>query len=636
MNSSAPTALFVLGVTLVFVFCTIIYPMPLLYAALFTVGAGLSLYLFKDVPLKLLGVKQRRKEELSAGNTAPQLDSATSNLPVMTVGRQQVTVPPVTYPPYQRTVPTFARAEAQRTEQVRNPRENNDPAHLAGMGMSTADEALRERLIKILSAIPIPHALNLEKLHALGMWEYPTIQELLQRASKSLDKVAEYVLSWAGIYAPRQDASTHILYSGQTGGGKTTILKHLMIQVLFHVGYGRNQRAVVYDPKNDMLSFLYAFVPKKAIKVLNPLDARCVAWDMAKDIVKPTEAQTLAAILIPKEKDDKPFFPLAAQMIVHGVITSFICTTEERRREGKPLPVQWTLRHLCWAIKRKEIAKAILSKHELTKDYMRFLDRENADVELTAQSYLLTLEAVAAAWDGREKISLLDWIEDTKGQILVLGSSAENKEAITALNTLIVERLNQIVLSQPDIEPDSKSDPRLTSFFLDEFADLKMPSLVELLKQGRSKGARVALTFQSYNSIKKNYGEEDASVIADNCLSQVFLYSIGDSAKWISENIGKERKLEVSYGKNKSDAKGTSTGTSRTSGQASSHTSTHGSSHTYTSGYGGAIRQIPHRTQRQIQHLTQHRTQRQIQHQAARLILILMAHRYKYKYRSEM
>ena len=104
-----------------------------------------------------------------------------------------------------------------------------------------------------------------------------------------------------------KQATTHFLALGSSGSGKTVTIKLLMKSVLPRVLVpGSDVRALVYDAKTDVLPSLRGMgVPEERLLIMNPLDKRCVAWDMAKDITNPFFMDQVAATLIPKPDEVK-------------------------------------------------------------------------------------------------------------------------------------------------------------------------------------------------------------------------------------------------------------------------------------------------------------------------------------------
>ena len=547
-------------------------------------------------------------------------------------------------------------------------REN--PNHIAGAQKISVSDAIDIRVADILNALWFPNAVQLVKNYSYGIWEWLWLEfeDILKRAEIDFEKTAEHFLDFLGVPISSKEATRHFLICGTTGSGKTVLIKYLMWQALIHVGYGRNQRAIVYDPGREFVPFLYSLYdskneldpkPEDIVKIFNPYDFRCVAWDISKDIRTKTEAKVFASIIIPKTEGEKsPFFAFAAQRIVAELIYSFILTSQQIERESKEKAEQettgkldWSLYDICVAFntvfksvfsseiteleeydldvgQNAELAKAILEKHPLTKSTINYVKRGdgkdgNDDVLLTLVNHLDNLEAIAAAWEGKERISLREWLKDEKGQVLVLGRSAENKVAIEALNSAMVQFVGVIVLDSENaehkvdmrpIEYDrddylkQKSYDELleekekgilgeiveyaprTWLFLDEFANLKIDGMQDFLTEGRKKGICAVLSFQNYASIQKNY-EKLASVITSCCNFKVFLQSLGEAAKWIAETIGKERAFEESFAKtngtSETETTTTQTGQSnaKTTGGSSLNSTTKGTQSSTSQSY---------------------------------------------------
>jgi type IV secretory pathway TraG/TraD family ATPase VirD4 len=364
-------------------------------------------------------------------------------------------------------------------------------------------------------------------------------------AQKSIPEGDEGIY-WGGITLPTEAATQNFLFVGQIKSGKTVSLKHLMAQVLPNIGREANDlRALVYDAKGDMVSFLYALLsadghpsPEKAIKILNPFDARCVAWNIARDVTEPAHVQTIASIIIPQDTGQNRFFSDAARQLLEGVIMAFILISR-REKQGQ---LHWTLRDVCLALREEKTLKTLLSKYDETRHLTAYLDRTNNEVLATVKAYISPFEIVAAAWDGREKegFSLREWRDDPQGTIIVLGRDPEAKASVEGINRVIFERLTQVILKGTET-----SKPR-TWLFLDEFSKMGLlTGFDDLITNGRSKGAAIALAFQNIQGVKAVYGEEIADEIISECGSKVFLKCDGAVARWASEEIGKEVKTRT-------------------------------------------------------------------------------------------
>jgi len=342
---------------------------------------------------------------------------------------------------------------------------------------------------------------------------------------------------WGGIWVPIQEANKHFFIIGATGSGKTLSLRLLMQEVLPLVGGRRgdgtplDHRALVYDAKQDMLAYLYGMgIAPARIKILNPFDARCAAWNIAADVTAPATALQIAAILIPEEKNSsQPFFANAARHLLYGVMLAFILAS----------PGRWTFRDLCLAMRSEEGMRDILSRSEHTEHlvamYLNEGDTLNS-VKATIAAKMMPYEVVAALWSrSTETVSLRDFLDPEKERLLlVLGNAEESREAVDAINRVLFQRLSELVVGQPE------SEERRTWIFLDEVREAgRLDGLRSLLLRGRSKGVCVVLGFQDIDGLKEVYGEYQAQEMVGQCGYKAILrLESPTTAEWASLHFG--------------------------------------------------------------------------------------------------
>lgn len=340
-------------------------------------------------------------------------------------------------------------------------------------------------------------------------------------------------LWWGMMRLPSRVATSHFAIVGSTGSGKTISIRLLMQSVLPFIGQGNDQRALIYDAKQDMVSILAGINLACEVLILNPFDKRGVAWDMAKDITSPATAQQIATILIPENKNaSQPFFSDAARHLLSGVFISFI----------KKCPESWTFRDVLIALKSQERLKKVLSETPETKDLVEqyFSDATTArNVMSTVATKMQRYEFIAAAWSKAErKISLREWLDGEF--ILVLGNDEATRTALDAINQVIFKRLSELILAQ------TESETRRTWVFLDELRQAgKLEGLSSLLTKGRSKGASVILGYQDIEGLREVYGYQLANEIAGQCANKAILRcDSSDTAKWASALFGEREVLE--------------------------------------------------------------------------------------------
>lgn len=342
------------------------------------------------------------------------------------------------------------------------------------------------------------------------------------------------------VRIPAHATYSHIAIIGATGSGKTILQRLLMQSTLPHIRSGSGQRALIYDPKQDMVSMLAGMNLRCPIHLLNPLDARSVAWDMAADILSPASAFQVASMLIPDSKQDSnPFFANAARHLIYGVIMGFI---QSRRR--------WTLRHLLLQLRDADRLQMHLERNEATRFLLQYFSHTATlqNIISTLLAHLAPFEVIAATWDeANTSISLTQWMREES--ILVLGNDEANRTAIEAMNRLIFRRITELVLAQEELT-DFGPSARRTWFFLDEIREAgRLDGLGRLLTKGRSKGASVVLGFQDIAGLHDVYGKEVADELVGQCSIKVILrLNSPETAAWASRLFGSREVLESRRG----------------------------------------------------------------------------------------
>jgi len=357
-----------------------------------------------------------------------------------------------------------------------------------------------------------------------------TSEELLEKQLAALPP-GDPGIEFGGARTASNAATGGFMIQGIIGSGKTVSLRMLMQQVLPHIDNGGDYRALVYDAKGDMLPILHGLGLRADIQTMNPLDERAVAWDLARDITDLASAQELANILIPEEgQGNQPYFPNAARQLLTIVTLAL----------SKKAGFNWTLRDLIVACEGKNLEAILKSESELwwrVRDY--FTAKELPGVITTLSSQMARFEPVAAAWQqAKQQLSLTGWVKTNS--ILVLGTNPAVRSAANALNQILVERLSEIILSQPD------SPSRRTWVFLDEFRTTgELRGLSELMTRGRSKGVCMVLGFQDINGLNEAFGENVAAEITGQCWNKAFL-RVDDnaSAEWASLSLGEQERWE--------------------------------------------------------------------------------------------
>lgn len=355
------------------------------------------------------------------------------------------------------------------------------------------------------------------------------------------------VLAWGNGYVSAAQATSHFLVVGTTGSGKSLLQRRLMVKPLRAITAGSDQRAVIFDAKQDVAAYLRHIGVTAPVLSLNPFHTSSehvttVAWDIARDITSPARAQNLASSLVPAEKGGtNRYFTDAARQVVAGVVESFI------RHSGGT----WTFSDLVYTTLSQARIEAVLQRDADGRDVLAgfFGDSRTAyQVFTSVCSKMAYYKPVAALWQrAAATLSIREWL--TSSSILLLGANATAKTTLEAINAQVF----RILVEEIDVQTNSQT--RRTWVWLDE-ARLAGPLLQSdllpfLAVKGRSKGAALVLAFQDVEGLREAAGERIANEIIAQCSHIALLrQASAESAKWASSVIGQQETLEAFYSDN--------------------------------------------------------------------------------------
>ena len=110
------------------------------------------------------------------------------------------------------------------------------------------------------------------------------------------------------VRVPRERESSHFLMIGDTGAGKSTLIRQILMQV-----EERGETAIVYDPALEYTPQFYE--PGRGDVILNPLDERMPYWSPCDEVRHEAEAEGLAAALFKDDPRTNPFFVMVPRQI---------------------------------------------------------------------------------------------------------------------------------------------------------------------------------------------------------------------------------------------------------------------------------------------------------------------------------
>jgi type IV conjugative transfer system coupling protein TraD len=290
--------------------------------------------------------------------------------------------------------------------------------------------------------------------------EAQDLAKQLKRANKASD------LQIAGIPLVGGSETSHLLITGSPGSGKSLAIRELLDGIR-----RRGERAIVYSTAGEFIEHYYRAGGRDLI--LNPLDARCPAWNIWAEGHTPADFDNIAASLIPESQGGHdPFWNLAAR-------TLFSTLAMRMKRNDNHSTAQ-LLRDLL-TINLEEAAELVKGT-ETAAIIAQGAEKTALSVRSTLAAYIRSLKFLRSEGD---VFSIRDWVHEDQGEgWIFIASRPDQKETLRPLITLWLDIATSAILS---LKPDRN---RRIWIIIDELPSLnKLPSLPELLAQGRKFGA---------------------------------------------------------------------------------------------------------------------------------------------------
>ena len=322
------------------------------------------------------------------------------------------------------------------------------------------------------------------------------------------------------LRVPRDAENKHFLIVGDTGSGKSSIIRQMLYQV-----DARGDSAIVYDPACEFLKQFYN--ERRGDIVLNPLDARMPYWNPSKELRRKAEAKALAVSLYQPEGVTNRFFVEAPQKIFAHLLTYLPTPEELVRWMSDPSEIDRRVKGTeYWMLidpKAPQQRTGVLGSLNMSADSFRLLPKPDEN---------------SSAW------TATNWAETRRGWIFIT-SRPTMREALRPLISLWIDTLVLRLLNEPI--PDQKP----VWFVIDELASLqRLPQLHTAITENRKSQNPVILGFQGRSQMQARYGE-DAEAMLSQPATKIFLRTTEPrAAKWVSEAIGEieiERLRETHY-----------------------------------------------------------------------------------------
>lgn len=319
---------------------------------------------------------------------------------------------------------------------------------------------------------------------------------------------------------PVKYETRHTLLCGTTGSGKSRIM-HQILQPTRET----NARALVVDVGGAMVSRYWRGEGSGDI-ILNPRDARSVAWSPLSEINDLDDIPLISSAIIPDGTGGSAEWNKYAQRLLAGVL-------QRVWEQGGDNSEVIRLLTRAPAEELRDLLAGLPAEGMLREGNEKML----ASVLAIIASYATPLGALDPS-AGADSFSVSKWVmSDTKGEWLFLNFTDRQ---IEQLKPIICSILSIAISATLSLKEDSE---RRLFYIIDEFDALgEIAGIKSLLTRGRRFGAAAVLAIQSVSQLYTCYGRDTANTLLSNLGTQVILrLPDAETAEWASRTFGDEQ-----------------------------------------------------------------------------------------------
>lgn len=380
-------------------------------------------------------------------------------------------------------------------------------------------EKLKERFIRGQAAVPLSQLIyeiqqfNAEEVKRLGLRRFRPVKLI-------------------GVPYPYGTEHEHSLTVGSPGSGKSQAIHELLESIR-----ARGDRAIIYDSALEFTT--YHFNPDTDV-ILNPYDARAVAWSPYNDATDVPSLEKLATCIFKEPKGGDPYWTKATRQV-------FTYAAYNLKRQFPDATLDDLLRVFFGPM--DVLAKLL----EGTPAATHMAGGSNGRTD-SLRSVLAEGCNSLVHLAGREaEFSLRAWVNrpEKSGGFLFLSAPETHIESLRPLLSFWSDLVVSALLGRLN-----EDERHTTWIILDEFPSLgKVASLASGPERLRKFGGAVFLGLQQFSQIQDIYGHEVAQTIIGQCATKLILRCQDpETAKYMSEQLGRHqtRRVDetVSYGAN--------------------------------------------------------------------------------------
>jgi hypothetical protein len=306
------------------------------------------------------------------------------------------------------------------------------------------------------------------------------------------------------VRVDRHEESSHFLLLGDTGTGKSSLIRQLLDQIA-----DRDEAAIVYDPALEFTPQFYR--PERGDCILNPLDLRMPYWCPGDEVQHKAEALGFANALFPDDRRDNRFF-IEAPRRVFARLLSFKPTAAEIAR---------------WLQNPAEIDQRVAGT-ELRSMIDASAPSQRAGVLASLSMVGEAFQLIPDRAESNGTWSAYEWARHRKGWVF-LTSTPQTLDRLRPLVSLWFDLLLMRLLA---------GGPPVW-VILDELPTLnKLPKLPEALALARKPNVRLVIGFQGRAQLEARYSTEAEAMLSQPATKTFLRTSEPRAGEWISKALG--------------------------------------------------------------------------------------------------
>ncbi|EFK2697748.1 type IV secretion system DNA-binding domain-containing protein, partial [Escherichia coli] len=268
---------------------------------------------------------------------------------------------------------------------------------------------------------------------------------------------------------------------------------------------------VIYDRSGE---FVKSYYDPSIDKILNPLDARCAAWDLWKECLTQPDFDNTANTLIPMGTKEDPFWQGSGRTIFAEA--AYLMRNDPNRSYSKLVDTLLSIKieKLRTFLRNSPAANLVEEKIEKTA----------ISIRAVLTNYVKAIRYLQGIEHNGESFTIRDWMrgvrEDQKNGWLFISSNADTHASLKPVISMWLSIAIRGLLAM------GENRNRRVWFFCDELPTLhKLPDLVEILPEARKFGGCYVFGIQSYAQLEDIYGEKAAATLFDVMNTRAFFRS---------------------------------------------------------------------------------------------------------------